>query len=221
MDILASRGKSNEIQKCDIDNIQEVKLPALSRIDSDELKDKCKSVLRRSMIYNESKEVAYVYAISDKAGVYVLGGEDEDGDSIINLYSTRESYELLHNEKYKFEIVVVHNHPNSELFSIEDLVTFIGDLNIYSLALVTNRGKVHILIKKDDFSISNSCEKLKMLVILPLQELAGRMGIQKDSNGNLDIKSLEPKKRAKFYKVYDQAIIRFLRSCSQCGIYYI
>lgn len=49
-------------------------------------------------------------------------------------------------------IVLAHNHPNLSYFSIEDLKIFVKYPSIKTMTVVTNRGKVWHITKKNNFS---------------------------------------------------------------------
>lgn len=103
-----------------------------------------------------------------------------------------ENFKRNESEEYQ-TVVVVHNHPSTKTFSVIDLKFLLFCDNIKILAVVTNQGNVHYILKEQNYD--------RMEAIIVLKKCIAKH---------------ESDKRNAMY----HAAIDFLAVCNEVGLYY-
>jgi len=141
---------------------------------------------------NDSNEVAFTCDLSrenplDEVGV-AFGSEHE-----IDILSDTLSNHLIVSEK-PVAVVVLHNHPSTQTFSLQDIHFFLQYTKIAVMVVVSNQGKIHYLMRDDNYNLEDAFELFKEC-----------------------IHELEPGSSPK--DLYLSAL-SFLAKCSEVGLYY-
>lgn len=118
-----------------------VKIPELSEVDCKRLQQEHKNLLQFAKYENNSDEVALIYNSTGSETIYIKG----DADSVY--YGSDADYVRLYADSYPGELFVLHNHPNTSKFSVDDIIEFISEGPIGLMSVVTNQGQVYILKK--------------------------------------------------------------------------
>lgn len=120
-----------------------------------------KEVLFLSQTYNDSNEVAITcdLALSDPLENYGICLGDEHS---VDVCSDTQSNHLIVSAKM-CTVVILHNHPSLQTFSLDDIRFFVANRGISILVVVSNQGKVHYLYRdkkyseKDTIQLFNEC----------------------------------------------------------------
>lgn len=120
-----------------------------------------KEVLYLSKTRNGSKEVAITCDMGQDDPMESYGicfGTEHS----VDVCSDTQSYHLIMSAK-KCTVVLLHNHPSLQTFSLDDIRFFIANRGISVMAVVSNQGKVHYMYKdkkyqeNDTFELFNEC----------------------------------------------------------------
>ena len=150
------------------------------------------NVLRASKEMNDSNEVAFTCDLGiedplDQIGVS-FGTEHE-----IDIFSDTLSNHLIVSEK-SIAVVVLHNHPSTQTFSLQDISFFLKYTAIEVIVVVSNQGTVHYLMRDKDFDLKRAYDLFGDCI----------EGLNPDTALN------------EFYL----AALSFLAKCSEAGLYY-
>lgn len=109
-----------------------------------------KEVLFLSQTYNDSNEVAITcdLALSNPLENYGICLGDEHS---VDVCSDTQSNHLIVSAKM-CTVVILHNHPSLQTFSLDDIRFFVANRGISILVVVSNQGKVHYLYKDKKYS---------------------------------------------------------------------
>lgn len=132
----ASSGTNDNIYPINDKTIDKLKTPYISSLTESEnkkLNEYHKNLLREARDKNKSMEVAYMF--------------DDFDDDIKKVYGDKNTLDL-GTESKEF---ILHNHPNNEFFSNQDLVYFASH-NVNYMSIVRHNGKVNIILKTKDFN---------------------------------------------------------------------
>lgn len=151
-----------------------------------------KEVLLLSKNENQSNEVAVTCDLGsdnplDNFGV-ALGTEHE-----VNVLADTYSNHIIVSRK-SVVVVVLHNHPSTQTFSLQDIQFFIEFPMIEVMVVVSNQGTVHYLRRDKDYNFKQAVRLFKEC-----------------------ISSLE--KNSPIMEAY-LASLSFLAKCSEAGLYY-
>lgn len=108
-----------------------------------------KEVLRLSKENNDSNEVAITCCLKDDSTDVYYGVAYGDEHSV-NVLADTDSYHIIMSEQ-DVTVVMLHNHPSTQTFSIEDLMFMLFYANIKVLVLVSNQGVLHYLLKDNNY----------------------------------------------------------------------
>lgn len=100
-----------------------------------------KKLLQIAQKDNYSNEVLAIIKNNGEAIIHVLGDENS-----VNPLSSPEARAIWIEAKYN-ELMYLHNHPSTNVFSLADIITFIRYAKIKIMSVVTNQGEVYILCK--------------------------------------------------------------------------
>lgn len=102
-------------------------------------------ILKIAMTKNDSNEVAVTWDMIFR-GIerYGIDWGDEDGAC---LGGNPVSYHLL-NSGEKVVLVLLHNHPSTRTFSLEDMYLFLRQDNLKYMVMVSNQGQIHYIKRK-------------------------------------------------------------------------
>lgn len=151
-----------------------------------------RQVLIISKKYNNSNEVAITFDIKDDKVLKNYGISMGDERSVDVCADTLSNH-LIRASK-GCSIVIYHNHPSRQTFSLQDIVFFLLYQSINIMALVSNQGTVHYLYKDKKFDYNKAYD------------------IIEEETDDLTNKS----KKEMIYN----ATLRFLSRCTEAGILY-
>lgn len=149
-------------------------------------------VLILSKEENHSNEVAITFDIFSDNPLENYGISYGDEHSVTIAADTVSNHLLVSQDS--ITVVVLHNHPSIQTFSLADISFFLQYDNVKMMSVVSNYGKVHYLYKDKNFDLDEA-------VILWKKCIA-----------ELDSKST--------IKELYYAALSFLAICSEAGIYY-
>ena len=115
----------------------------LEKFDNDLVLSKTKELLEYSMNRNHSNEVALVITETGKFSKFI----DGDEGSVDYLRDTDTMHWLRSGDEGA--VLLIHNHPKTSYFSMDDLREFIHYDNLNSMIAVTNLGKSWFIQKTD------------------------------------------------------------------------
>lgn len=151
-----------------------------------------KEVLFLSQKYNNSNEVAITcdLALSDPLENYGICLGDEHS---VDVCSDTQSNHLIVSAKM-CTVVILHNHPSLQTFSLDDIRFFVANRGISILVVVSNQGKVHYMYKDKKYSERETIQLFNECV----------EGLDRSSTIN---------------ERYHRALA-FLTKCSETGLFY-
>lgn len=149
-------------------------------------------VLILSKEENHSNEVAITVDIMSDNPLDNYGISYGDEHSVTIAADTLSNHLLVSQDS--IAIVVLHNHPSIQTFSLTDITFFLQYDNVRMMSVVSNYGKVHYLYKDEKFDLNEAVILWKKCTV-ELDEVS-------------TVKEL-------YY-----AALSFLAVCSEVGIYY-
>lgn len=139
-----------------------------------------------------SNEVAITFDIASDNSLESYGISYGDEHSVTIAADTLSNHLLVSQDS--IAVVVLHNHPSIQTFSLTDISFFLQYDNVKMMSVVSNYGKVHYLCKDANFDFGEA-------VVL-----------WKQCTAELDRKST--------VKELYYVALSFLAVCSEVGIYY-
>lgn len=175
-----------------IDKVPLIEYKGFTEIQNKIMQVLAQEVLTVSKEINESNEVAITCDLRgqdplDNYGV-ALGTEHE-----VNILADTLSNHILFSRE-SVAVVILHNHPSSQTFSLQDIQFFIEFPMIEVIVVVSNQGTVHYLKRDKDYNV-------KQAIILFKECIDGLS------------------KNSPMPEVY-LASLSFLAKCSEVGLYY-
>ena len=134
--------RGNSLEQA-IDKVKKVRPSDLSENQTDMLKKMNRDILDYAMKNNESNEVAMLMHEGVKVSKPIKGDYRS-----VDIMVDADGYHILMSSNYR-SVTLSHNHPS--YFSSDDLFIFMKYPSIKSMAVVTNRGKVWYINKKDNY----------------------------------------------------------------------
>ncbi len=175
-----------------IKKVQRIQYKGLTEQQNAALQKIAQMVLLVSQQTNDSNEVALTVSLHDEdlLGNAAVALGDEHG---VNICSETKSNHIIVGAK-DVSVVIIHNHPSTQTLSIEDISFFLYHTTVKVLAVVTNQGAVHYIMKDEDYDYK-AAEKLRQDCVEDLTT---------DSSPR---------------ECYEAAL-DFLAHCSEAGLYY-
>lgn len=149
-------------------------------------------VLILSKDENHSNEVAITFDIESDNPLESYGISYGDEHSVTIAADTLSNHLLISQDS--IAVVVLHNHPSIQTFSLTDISFFLQYDNLKMMSVVSNYGKVHYLYKDKNFDLEEAVILWKQCTV--------------ELGKNSTVKEL-------YY-----AALSFLAVCSEVGIYY-
>lgn len=149
-------------------------------------------VLILSKDENHSNEVAITFDIESDNPLESYGISYGDEHSVTIAADTLSNHLLISQDS--IAVVVLHNHPSIQTFSLTDISFFLQYDNLKMMSVVSNYGKVHYLYKDKNFDLEEAVILWKQCTV--------------ELDKNSTVKEL-------YY-----AALSFLAVCSEVGIYY-
>lgn len=147
-----ARKYGNKIQITDIaiKKVRYIEYKGLTDAQNVIMQRLAKEVLFISQTYNDSNEVAITcdLAVSDPLENYGICLGDEHS---VDVCSDTQSNHLIVSAKI-CTVVILHNHPSLQTFSLDDIRFFVANRGISILVVVSNQGKIHYLYKDKNYS---------------------------------------------------------------------
>lgn len=175
-----------------IDKVPLIEYKGFTEIQNKIMQALAQEVLTVSKDINESNEVAITcdLGVQDPLENYgiALGTEHE-----VNVLADTLSNHILVSRK-SVAVVILHNHPSSQTFSLQDIQFFIEFPMIEVIVVVSNQGTVHYLKRDKGYNVKQAIKLFKECID----------GLSKNSP---------------MLEVY-LASLSFLAKCSEVGLYY-
>lgn len=187
-----SRDKKVEITDIAISKVPFVKYHNFDENRNYIMQELAKDVLRLSKEENNSNEVAITCDLGcdnplEEFGV-VLGTEHE-----VDILADTFSNHIIVSQK-SVAVVVLHNHPSTQTFSLQDIQFFLEYPMLEVIVVVSNQGTVHYLMRDEEYDYKNAFLLFK--------------------------KCIEDLSRESSTKDLYLASLSFLAKCSEAGLYY-
>lgn len=141
------RNKKVKITDIAIEKVPYVSYKGLTEKQNKIVQSLAKEVLRLSKENNDSNEVAITCCLKNADILYGVAYGDEHS---VNVLADTDSYHIIMTEQH-VTVVMLHNHPSTQTFSIEDLLFLLFYANIKMLVLISNQGVLHYLLKDDNY----------------------------------------------------------------------
>lgn len=184
-------------KKVYITDIAISKVPFIHYKDFDDNKNKlmqelAKDLLLVAMEENDSNEVAFTCDLESEMPCEEIGVAfgTEHG---VDIMSDTLSNHLIVSQK-SVAVVVLHNHPSTQTFSLEDIQFFLQYQHIEVIVVVSNQGTVHYLMRDNDYDVSSAFDLFRECI--------------DDITENSSMQDLY------------LASLSFLAKCSEVGLYY-
>lgn len=175
-----------------IDKVPLIEYKGFTEIQNKIMQALAQEVLTVSKDINESNEVAITcdLGVQDPLENYgiALGNEHE-----VNVLADTLSNHILVSRE-SVAVVILHNHPSSQTFSLQDIQFFIEFPMIEVIVVVSNQGTVHYLKRDKDYNLKQAINLFNECID----------GLTKNSP---------------MLEVY-LASLSFLAKCSEVGLYY-
>lgn len=158
INVMQAKKRDRKIMITDvaIDKVPCVKMPNISMQECERIQAVHKRLLRIAQTQNESNEVLAILSFANMDEIHVLGNEDE-----VNPETDMKARAAFLSSRYG-ELMYLHNHPSTNIFSMADIDTFITQGGIGLISVVTNQGEVYILHKNHRYTY----EKARALLFL-------------------------------------------------------
>ena len=175
-----------EITDIAISKVPLIKISEFSEEQNQLLQTEHKAILQIAKDTNDSNEVLSILSLSSQKSVRILGDEFS-----VNPSNDIEAQSMFLQAKRK-ELLYLHNHPSTNIFSLADIMEFIKYGQIGLLSVITNQGEIYILHKSVNYDYNRSRDLFSNTYI-------------KYQNNLLD---------------FNQTVHYFLKQCYKGGIYY-
>lgn len=187
----------NREKKIEITDIAISKVPFIKYQGFDDEKNiimqqLAKDVLRLSKYQNDSNEVAITCDLGSENPLEDFGvalGSEHEVDILADTYS---NHIIVSQESVA--VVVLHNHPESQTFSLQDIQFFVEYPMIEVIVVVSNQGKVHYLMRDEQYDYKKAFELFRDCIA----------SLNKESS----------------IKDFYLASLSFLAKCSEVGLFY-
>ena len=147
------RNKKVYITDIAIEKVPYIRYKGMNEAQNRTMQKLARLMLKIAKTENDSNEVAVTWDMTSR-GVehYGIDRGDEDG---VRLGGDPVSYHLL-NSGEKVVLVLLHNHPSTRTFSLEDIYLLIRQDNLKYMVMVSNQGQIHYMKKEEDFNAENA-----------------------------------------------------------------
>ena len=147
------RDKKVYITDIAIEKVPYVKYKGMDEEQNEIMQKLARLVLKISKTQNDSNEVAIMW---DMASRSMEGyGIDRGDEHSVCLGGDPVSYHLLQTGE-KVVLVLLHNHPSTRTFSLEDIYLLLERDNVKYMVMVSNQGQIHYIKKEEDFTAKNA-----------------------------------------------------------------
>lgn len=156
------------------------------------MQELAKDLLIVAMEENNSDEVAFTCNLDSEVPLDKVGIAFGTEHGVDILSDTLSNHLIVSQESGA--IVILHNHPSTQTFSLEDIQFFLQYQSINVIVVVSNQGTVHYLKRDDEYNITKAFDLFKECI--------------KELDINSSIEDL-------YF-----AALSFLTKCSEVGLYY-
>lgn len=192
LEMAKKRSKKVYITDIAIDKVPLIEYYGFTDEQNKIMQELAKNVLVISKESNDSNEVALTCDLGKSDPLHNFGvalGTEHDVDV---LSDTLSNHMIVSSSS--IAVILLHNHPSTQTFSLEDVQFFIQHPMIEVIVVVSNQGTVHYLKRDKDFDYN----KVVVLFKECIQDLT---------------------KNSPNSKIY-MAALTFLAKCSEAGLYY-
>lgn len=148
------RNKKLPITDIAIQKVAYVKYKDFTEEQNNIMHQLAKDVLTIAKLYNNSNEVAITCDLNSENPLESYGISYGDEHSV-DVYSDTLSNHIIVSGK-SFTVVLLHNHPSTQTFSLDDIHFFLVNATIKVIVVVTNQGTVHYLYKDSAYDYQSS-----------------------------------------------------------------
>lgn len=156
-EVLQAKKRDHKIMITDvaIEKVPFIKMPNIVREECERIQGAHKRLLRIAQTQNNSNEVLAILSFANTDEIHVLGTETR-----VDPTTNAKACTSFFSSRYG-ELMYLHNHPKTGLFSMMDIDTFITQGAIGLMSVVTNQGEVYILHKNHRYNY----EKVRNLLL--------------------------------------------------------
>lgn len=143
------RNDKIKITEAAIEKVPYIRYKGLSEKQNKVMRQLTKDVLKLAKDMNNSNEAAITCDLNADCpleGYGIAFGTEHN----VDVCSDTESYHLLLFAQ-NVMVAMLHNHPSTQTFSIQDLLFFYHYSNVKIMVVVSNQGKVHYLVKETSY----------------------------------------------------------------------
>lgn len=149
----AHKPKKHWITESDIENVEFVSIPGHTEEESRYIQEQHKRLLRKAMTENDSNEYAFVSKGKDDKEP----AEEKGTQYGVNFGAGTKAERRL-SEGAKRSVIMMHNHPGSSIFSLQDIMFFNRNNSIKTMTIVTNLGQVKYITKLKSYDAEKVAE---------------------------------------------------------------
>lgn len=192
LEMAKNRDKKVYITDIAIDKVPLIEYYGFTDEQNQIMQELARNVLVISKESNDSNEVALTCDLGKPDPLHNFGvalGTEHDVDVLSDTLSNH----MIVSSK-SVVVILLHNHPSTQTFSLEDVQFFIQHPMLTVIVVVSNQGTVHYLKRDKDFDYGK--------VVVLFKECT--QGLQRNSPSS---------------EVY-MASLTFLAKCSEAGLYY-
>lgn len=154
MDLLQKKRNSKiKITDIAIEKVPYIEYQGLTEEQNKIMQQLAKDVLFISKENNDCNEVAITCDIEGEEPLNTYGISYGNEYSVDVLADTVSNYLIA--SKRGLAVVLLHNHPSSKTFSLDDIDFFIRYYTIKILVVISNQGKVHFMQRKEEYYIAS------------------------------------------------------------------
>lgn len=176
-----------------IEKVPFIEYKGLTEKQNDNIQKIAQEVLRLSREQNESNEVAITCDLADENMMDNYGVAFGDEMSV-SVNADTLSFHILMTAR-EATVIVLHNHPSTKTFSVNDLRYLFVYAKIKMLVVVSNQGTIHYIMKEKKYDREDALKLLKECVA-------------ENNKSNNAVTNA--------YK----ASVSFLSRCSEAGLFY-
>ena len=138
-----------KITQDDINHVPFFTIPNINSKDKDIVRAICQKVLYESMVNNDSKEVGLLLDSFDFNRHQWFRGTEN------SVRFTVDWNKITDMDEYSNRYIAIHNHPDTNMFSMRDISSFIGNPFYYCMIMIYVDGSVHMLYKERTTNIND------------------------------------------------------------------
>lgn len=128
-----------------VSNIPYIEFDNLTKEQCKEIQKQAKQIMYKSKFEYDYNEVAIVYNMNNNCEYFISSGTKSEvailSDERINEFIKQK------NQQNELAVIILHNHPNNSLFSINDIMIFLTNPSVKILSVINKKGEIAFLNK--------------------------------------------------------------------------